>query len=104
MGVIESNAGHSMMADAYGLITSELYLPENVPREQRRVGPEDHYRVVQMARARQRHEPERQHRESVEDLARRFAALSLNDQTVMNVVRNRSLFSRPRNSFFRTDR
>ncbi len=92
VGGRESEAGHEMMSNAYGLIMSDLYSPEQVPRGQRRVGPDDHFHAVQLARAGQRHIHERQHRENVEDLTRRFAALSLNDGSVMAVVRNRSIF------------
>ena len=83
----ESNAGHEMMARAYRVDMNQLYMPS-----QRNIGTADHYQTMRFAPAGLRHIPERQHRESVEDLTRRFAALSLNDGSVMAVVRNRSIF------------
>ncbi len=55
----ESAGGHRMMANAYGRIMSGLYSPANVPREQRTVGPDDHYWAVQIAKGGQTHIPER---------------------------------------------
>ena len=83
----ESGAGHEMMARGYRVDMNQLYMPW-----QRNIGPADHYPTVRFAEAGLRHEAERQHRESVEDLTRRFAALSLNDGSVMAVVRNISIF------------
>ena len=83
----ESAAGHQMMRRGLDVHMNNLYMPW-----QRNIGPADHYPTVRFAEAGLRHEAERQHRASVEDLTRRFAALSLNDGSVMAVVRNRSIF------------
>ncbi len=83
----ESEAGHAMMSNAYQLIMNDLCMPW-----QQHISPADHYRAVQIAGAGLRHIPERQHRESVEDLTRRLAALSLNGGSVMAGVRDRSIF------------
>ena len=71
---------------------------------QRYIGPADHYQTVRFAQEGARHARERQHRERVEDLTRRFAdldindpvddltrrfaSLTLNDHNVMTVVQN----------------
>ena len=83
----ESTAGHQMMRRGLDVHRNNLYMPW-----QRNIGPADHYPTVRFAEAGLRHIPERQHRENVEDLTRRFAALSLNDGSVMTVVRNISIF------------
>ena len=83
----ERAAAHEMVDWVYEADLNHRYMPW-----QRNIGVADHYPAVRLAQAGQRHAEERQHRESVEDLTRRFAALTLNDHNVMNVVRNRSIF------------
>ena len=90
----ESDAGHDMVRRANEVDLNIQYMPW-----QRHIGPADHYQTVRLAQAGQAHTAEKQHRESVEDITRRMAALTLNDipqhdRNVMSVVR----------SIFRTDR
>ena len=88
----ESDAGHDMVRRALEVHMNNLYMPW-----QRHIGPADHYQTVRLAQAGQAHTAEKQHRESVEDITRRMAALTLNDvrdhdHNVMSVVRHRSIF------------
>ncbi len=59
---------------------------------QRNIGVGAHYPAVGFAQAGQTHAQERELRESVDGLTRRFAALTLNDHNVMNIVRHRRIF------------
>ena len=83
----ERRAAHEMVDWAVEVDLNAQYMPW-----QRNIGVSDHYPTIRLAQSARKHTQERQHRESVEDLTRRFAALTLNDHNVMNVVRNRSIF------------